>query len=125
MASINQSNPAYPRVSSQQRKTVKWRIVTERHGKYYLYYFEVEENLPGSMVMHHIVELCSREAALHTFVFRWHWIRRPVIDTAVLEGIPDPEAQHLKALHLPATPLTMASQNAAGTRWDSCHRIHS
>ncbi|KAI0467184.1 hypothetical protein F4859DRAFT_495367 [Xylaria cf. heliscus] len=93
MAPTVRPDPAYPGGSSQPRKTVKWRIITERHGKHHLYYLETEENLPGSVVMSHIIGLCDVEAALPTFASHWHWIRRPVINTAVIEGIPDPEAQ--------------------------------
>ncbi|KAI1124893.1 hypothetical protein F5Y10DRAFT_19785 [Nemania abortiva] len=90
MALTTQPNLACPGDSSQPRKIVRWRIVTERHGRHYLHYLETDENLAGSALMRLIVGLCDAEAALPTFV---NWMRHPVIETAIIEGTPDPEAQ--------------------------------
>ena len=68
------------------KRFVKWRVVTTRGGKHFLFFLELEEHLPGSEVIRSIVELCRSETMLPASI-DWHCLRGPVVEAAILDVV--------------------------------------
>ncbi|KIN01341.1 hypothetical protein OIDMADRAFT_29015 [Oidiodendron maius Zn] len=72
------------------QRLVKWRVVTTRGGKHFLFFLELEEHLPGSEVRRGIIELCRAETTMPASI-DWHCLRGPVAEAAILDVEHDAE----------------------------------
>ena len=82
------------------QRFVKWRVVTMRGGKLFLFFLEFEEYLLGSEVIRSIIELCRSETMLPASI-DGHCLRGPVVEAAILDG-----ARHLLCVSYARNILT-------------------